>query len=288
MNRFLCDLGDDLDELLNAPVVQDGERKAPPAHYQPPTYDEPCKKCGGSGRFRSWNGRDCGPCFTCKGKGKKTFATAPEKRAQARASAAAKPVRNWEAFVEAHPAVAEWILSAPDFAFATSMKEAVERFGELTSNQLAACHRCIQGRAKAQAARAERVAQQQAAAPEVNIARIEEAFASARRNGIKRPKLKLGSFTFKPAPATGKWAGSIYVTQGQDYLGRVTGGQLFTTRDCGDERRTQIVEVCADPAQAAKAYGFRTGNCSCCGRELTKKESIDLGIGPICASKYGW
>jgi hypothetical protein len=36
------------------------------------------------------------------------------------------------------------------------------------------------------------------------------------------------------------------------------------------------------------AYGKRTGACSCCGRELTNGESIDRGIGPICAEKYGW
>ena len=31
-----------------------------------------------------------------------------------------------------------------------------------------------------------------------------------------------------------------------------------------------------------------TGACSCCGRELTNQVSIDRGIGPICAVKFGW
>jgi hypothetical protein len=35
-------------------------------------------------------------------------------------------------------------------------------------------------------------------------------------------------------------------------------------------------------------YGRATGNCSCCGRELTDPASIAAGIGPVCAEKYGW
>lgn len=31
-----------------------------------------------------------------------------------------------------------------------------------------------------------------------------------------------------------------------------------------------------------------TGVCCICGRELTNHASIDAGIGPICADKYGW
>lgn len=36
----------------------------------------------------------------------------------------------------------------------------------------------------------------------------------------------------------------------------------------------------------AAAYGKATGQCCVCSRELTVKESIDRGIGPICASKF--
>lgn len=38
--------------------------------------------------------------------------------------------------------------------------------------------------------------------------------------------------------------------------------------------------------EVAATYGKKTGNCMICGRELTKKVSIDAGIGPICASKF--
>lgn len=40
--------------------------------------------------------------------------------------------------------------------------------------------------------------------------------------------------------------------------------------------------------QLAAQYGIRTGRCCICGKELTKQESIDRGIGPICYGRMGW
>jgi len=36
-----------------------------------------------------------------------------------------------------------------------------------------------------------------------------------------------------------------------------------------------------------KAYGKASGSCGICGRKLTTPESIELGIGPVCAGKMG-
>lgn len=36
-----------------------------------------------------------------------------------------------------------------------------------------------------------------------------------------------------------------------------------------------------------KAYGRASGTCGMCGRKLTTPESIELGIGPICAGRVG-
>lgn len=36
----------------------------------------------------------------------------------------------------------------------------------------------------------------------------------------------------------------------------------------------------------AKEYGKVTGTCCNCGRTLTNEESIEAGIGPICAGKF--
>ncbi len=51
---------------------------------------------------------------------------------------------------------------------------------------------------------------------------------------------------------------------------------------------TEAVEVLlGDPKAAAKAYGMESGRCCVCGRLLTVPESIEAGIGPVCAVKFG-
>jgi hypothetical protein len=40
--------------------------------------------------------------------------------------------------------------------------------------------------------------------------------------------------------------------------------------------------------EEAKAFGALYGTCCVCGRTLTKEESIEAGIGPICAGKGMW
>lgn len=38
--------------------------------------------------------------------------------------------------------------------------------------------------------------------------------------------------------------------------------------------------------EEAQEYGKQTGRCMVCGRLLQRKESIEAGIGPICASRF--
>ena len=126
------------------------------------------------------------------------------------------------------------------------------------------------------------------AGAEITVKAIADAFASATSQGIKRPKLRLDTFVFARAHDTGRNAGSIYVTEHQTYLGKVTDGRFYQSRDCDDPTRDRIVTAASDPHASAKAYGQRTGQCSCCGRELTNAESIALSSGPICRDKFGW
>ncbi len=127
----------------------------------------------------------------------------------------------------------------------------------------------------------------------VDVSAIVTAFEAARGNGIKTPKLRLDGFVFSRAPDHGRNAGALYVKRkgGGDegsYLGKIAGGAFFPSRDCDEATKARVIGVASAPHDAAKAYGLRTGECSCCGRELTNGISIDLGIGPICRSKFGW
>jgi len=168
------------------------------------------------------------------------------------------------------------------------MWNALRTYEALTPNQLAACERCV---APDKQRAAERVADAKARledAPSIDISKIETAFTAALENLLKFPKLRLDTFEFSRASAASKNAGALYVKEGETYLGKIQGGKLICTRQCDDKTKARVIEAAADPHKAAKAYGMRTGSCSCCGRELTNGESIDLGIGPICAGKYGW
>ena len=71
------------------------------------------------------------------------------------------------------------------------------------------------------------------------------------------------------------------------YEGQVLNGSFAPTRACLDATAPALAAIAADPRGEAVRHGQRTGRCSCCGRELTKHASIDLGLGPICAAKWG-
>lgn len=170
----------------------------------------------------------------------------------------------------------KWIIahaSTNDFAF--SLDKQLLRTGTLSENQVAAVTRIINRPA--------------AASVEVgSVEKMQEAFATALGNGLKRPKMRLGEFLLKLAPATGRNAGAIYVTESNEYLGKIAEGKFTASRDCDAAKQSEIVALCADPLASAIAYGQRTGICACCARELTDPESIERGIGPICAEKYGF
>lgn len=288
-------LDDDLGEVeptAPRPAIRySHEKRAAAAGHR---YTEPCTSCRGSGTFVGYSGRTVGECFKCKGTGKLTFKTSPEARAKAQHAAERKREQhsaslreNAQFWKECN--VADWLwieANAPTFEFALAMSDALTKYGALTDKQHAAVVRL---REKAEARKAEAV-ERAASAPVVNLASIELAFTTAMANGIKKPKLRLATFKFSLAPAHGANAGAIYVIRADDdqYLGKIKDGKFMRVRDCSTAEEEEVIAVLADPKAAAIAYGKRTGNCCICGRELTNAESIELGIGPICAGRMGW
>jgi hypothetical protein len=282
------DMKDDLDAVYAT---------SPVATKEVTYFEQNCPKCTGSGMYYGAS-RYGMQCFTCKGKGKLSFKTSPATRAKAKASAQRRAVAKADAqaakvteWKEANPAEAAWMeSSASRFEFAKSMLDALNKYGHLTEKQMATVQRLTVQSAERQAQyQAERQAKAETA-PEVSVEAIEVAFQTAKGAGIKFPKLRLDSFVFSPAGANSANAGAVYIKNKEDgvYLGKVMGGKLFTSRDCTAEAKDRIVAVATDPKQAAIAYGQRFGACAVCGRELTDGDSIDRGIGPVCAEKYGW
>jgi hypothetical protein len=296
------DLDDDLSDLLGRPMRPVSEQKQPPASYVQKDFLEPCPKCNGRGRFISYAGRDCGPCFTCKGAGKRSFKTSPESRATARASNAAKAqekasslageIVQWQ---EAHAAAWQWMTSnnARGNEFAKSLCEALYKYGSLTEKQLAAVERNL-------AKMAERKAEREAAAPAVDATKIEKAFAIAREKAA-RPG-QLGTFTkplsltspdnitlsFQPGSIGSQWEGMLFAKCDNKKLGSIKDGKFMRRFECTDAEEAAVIACASDPETAVVAYAKAFSRCGVCGQRLLNDVSIARGIGPICAEKFGW
>lgn len=292
-------LNDDLDDAFSTDARHNAPADMTLARAQQvKMHEEKCKQCGGSGRFISYAGRDCGACFKCKGKGKLYFRQSLEKREQqakqrenARDRKAREIREQVQVWATENQADYSWMAAKRDsFEFAASMVDALTKYGSLTERQHATVTRLRIADDERNAKRAAEKVEREASAPVVTLAKIEEAFAAAIGNGIKRPKLRLDTFKFSLAPAHGRNAGAIYVVDADSdqYLGKIAEAKFFRVRECTTEQEARIVAAAADPHAAAIAYGRRTGNCCICGRELTNHASIDLGIGPICAGRMGW
>jgi hypothetical protein len=247
-------------------------------------FREPCKKCRGSGRFTSWAGRDLGQCFTCKGKGFKFFATSTEARAKSKQSRADSLARKVEAFRTENADVAEWLDTNTSFEFAQSLKAQLSKKGTLSDGQVAAAHKCIAKKAEFKKAQVVR----EATAAVVNVDKLTSAFENAA-SSLKWPKIRFIGFVISRASDTSRNPGALYVKADNDtYLGKIVAGRFITSRECTAEVEADVLRVLADPEASAVLFGKEVGACSCCGRELTNQVSIDRGIGPICAVKFGW
>lgn len=214
-------------------------------------------------------------------------------RAKAAAGREKKREANLAAFEAQHPDFAGWWRDT-DFAFAISLREAARSYGKLSDAQLASGLKCIatfkaiqEERKKREAAEVERMKSM----PVLDMSAVTTAMNRALQNGIKRPKMRLlagdSGFVLSFAAEKSKWAGSLYLkdTSG-DYLGRITSGKFYRSRDVSNELEAAILLSCRAPEESAVAYGRKTGSCSCCGRELTNHESIEAGIGPICQGNF--
>lgn len=183
--------------------------------------------------------------------------------------------------------VREWINSNKDknFQFATSLAQQLEAKGTLSGSQIMTVQRIIEN----EQSRLQLAKRRLESAPEVSLAAVFHAFATAKQKGIARPKLRMEQFVLSLAPDSGVNAGAIYVKQSDGtYLGKVVGNKFLAINSVSKEIQDRVLEVCRNPLEEARAYGKRTGHCSVCSRLLTNHTSIDMGIGPICADKFGW
>jgi hypothetical protein len=252
------------------------------------TEQYPCTGCGGSGLYLGVRiHEERTECFACRGKG--YFLTSAADRAKARQSrvdrAAKKTESRWEEWATNNEPLAAYLLEVQSWnGFAASLIEGIRKYGQPTERQnqsLVAMHE------KHLARQAERSAAVQQKAV-IDLRKIHEIFGNAQQSGLKRIAMTIGDLRISLAPATGSNAGCLYVKDSGEYAGKITqDGKFFGLREARKEIEAELIELATDPLAKAKQHGQQTGQCSCCGRELTNEDSIGLGIGPICAQKWG-
>ena len=124
------------------------------------------------------------------------------------------------------------------------------------------------------------------------------ALVEANVKGIKKPMLRLmmhNGYKVRIKYMTqGNNAGGAWVTVSDELCGKISDQGEFTPYNCKYQRADWIADlvefieqVNSDPKGALVSYGKMTSHCGCCGLPLTNTESIRIGIGPICLSKYG-
>lgn len=284
MNKFNDDPFADLPHYLPAATAEKIGADGKPTR---PTF--PCVECAGSGKWRggrNQNGES--KCFACGGRGYffKSYADRMKNRDARKAS---KIKTAQAAFDEANHGLMIGLRSAAEWnQFAASLVDQFNRRGDLSEKQVAAARKML---AKVAETRAARAAALESKSVTVDLSAIRTMFATATGNGLKRPTYRAESLVVSRAPDTGRNAGSLYVKSdnGGEYLGKIDANNVFRpTREANDSVAEALLRIASAPAEAAVRYGRLTGRCSCCGRELTDPVSVENGIGPICASKFGF
>jgi len=132
---------------------------------------------------------------------------------------------------------------------------------------------------------------------------IFDIFDNAKRS-LKYPKLQYPfekqMIEFSLAGEKSKNPGAIYITNGQKYPTGKYYGKLFKDEEAKKLRfiwnekipRTEdltaiIRAIAANPVGMCSMIGQQYAHCCFCGLELTNKNSVTVGYGPICAEKWG-
>jgi hypothetical protein len=240
-----------------------------------------CPSCRGSGRFRTYSGRDGGACYKCKGKGGIT----------ARQVAAAKgketKLANQAAWKEEHSAALAYIQkrAAKGSTFYGSFLDKLTSYGTLTENQLAVAYKDM---AKDAAFWEAKKAERAAAAPVVPTEALEALFDRAPVKLAKTAIFRTTEITIKRAKAESRNPGGLYVydTDSKDYLGKIVDGKWsakWGTKDVTEALKA----VAADPTGEAIKYAAKFKACCCCGKALWNPVSVLAVVGPVCGPRWG-
>lgn len=249
-------------------------------------YEETCEACRGSGVFYSYAGRLVGKCFKCKGAGVRRFRTSPETRAAQREANQRRKARKAEReaakltkWIEQHADVVAYLRERTQrWDFAASLLTSLEKYDSLTEKQMAAVERAM---ARDAARDAQRKAEAEKQGSDLDLSTLPSGMYAVP-GGDTRLKLRIS----RPRKGS-NWEGYIFIDDGAAYGQRRNYGRQAPGARYSGKVIDQLRAIMADPKAAMAAYGHLTGQCGVCGRKLEDEQSIERGMGPICAGKFG-
>ena len=187
---------------------------------------------------------------------------------------------NMSSFKEENPGLIEALKELTSWnSFAASLVEQFNKRGSLSEKQTGAAVAMLM-KLKANKSKNSIMGQS------VDLSNVVAMFNKAHE-AIKTPKFRFEDLVISRAPDTGANAGALYVKVDGEYAGKVKEGQWFGLRTAPQDTLSKLQQIAESPLGSAVAYGRKTGTCACCGRELTVHASIERGIGPICAERFG-
>lgn len=282
----------DWDDFINS-----ADQALPASTSTAPKKTYPCGQCAGTGHYQGvlvHQGKT--HCFACRGKG--YFTKSPDQRA---ASKARREKRKMNAqdrirellleFAKDHPDMYRELLEVKTTGIGNDYKQNMAarlwRDGALSEHSILGWYK---GKDLAAQRAAERAAERKAQSVKVDLEPIRRIFETASASGHKKPTYRAEGLILSLAPSTGRNPGAIYVKSAgsKEYLGKLIGTEFSPSREGIEAKAGQSLSTIAeDPLAAAVNYGRKTGTCACCGRGLTDKTSVEMGIGPICAGRWG-
>jgi Family of unknown function (DUF6011) len=190
---------------------------------------------------------------------------------------------DFEFFEKEHPLIAEWWTES-NFRPALDLRDVAKRNGGLTLSQIEHANRMIDAWGVRPIKPTTK--SRPAFTPSVRMDSLSDTFKTALRNKSRNPKLRLINHTLTLQVTDRQ--NTILIEADQKLIGKILDGLFYKSYECTPVQEKEFIKISANPQAAAIAYGRLTGRCSICNRPLSADGSIELGIGPVCAKKYGF
>ncbi len=182
-----------------------------------------------------------------------------------------------------------------DKAFAQKMLDSIDQWSRFTDKQRVVVERLIDKAENGYPKNVELVG---------DLSGINALIDTALANGLKFPKVHL---TVDGAPMVisrcgerSQTPGALNITDGGPFNENVWYGKVIRRemrgvyipngrlpRDVTSKVGHVLTALSNDPKGIMTGHGTLTGFCACCGHKLTAPKSVQRGVGPECAKRWG-